>query len=47
MKTTEKQSKLFQAYKVYKFEVEVKVGNDEGILEAIQKLHRGEWENND
>lgn len=37
----------FQAYKVYKFEVEVKVLPNEGIQEAVAKLHRGEWENND
>lgn len=37
----------YQAYKIFKFEVEVKVRPDEGIFEAIKKLNNGEWENND
>lgn len=37
----------YKAYKVYEFTVQVKVEPHESIIEAVQKLNAGEWENND
>ena len=36
-----------QPYKIYKFEVLVRVRTDQNIMDAVEKLNKGEWENVD
>lgn len=38
---------IHQPYKIYKFEVLVKVEHDQNILDAVKKLEAGDWENAD
>lgn len=38
---------IHQPYKIYKFEVLVKVQPHEDITDAVRKLNAGEWENAD
>lgn len=37
----------YQPYKIFKFEVIVRVRHDQNIIDAVDKLNKGEWENVD